>query len=219
MNRVGCAIAAGVLLAGTTAGAQSADGFRDSWFWGAKAGAVSIGTAETPREAKPSFGGEWLITRTVGALYLSADFTSVEMIGSVPDPSAFSGRRLVRFNNLRRVGFAGLVYPRTFGPLRPYGGVGLSLVVIGSAEALPDTVNGSTPTLAVEDRVEQARSRSAIQGIAGVQGQFGRLAPFAQMTFMPASGRFLVNDRSLQFFEAGVRYNFGSARDRTGRGR
>jgi hypothetical protein len=219
MNRVGFAIAAGALLVAGSAGAQTADSFRDAWFWGVKAGAVSVGTSETPREARPSFGAEWLVTRTAGALYLSADYTNVEMIGSVEDPTASNGRRLVRFNNLRRVGFAALAFPRTFGSLRPYGGVGLSLTVVARAEALTDTLNASTPSPAVHDRVDDARSRSAIQGIAGVQGQFGRLAPFAQMTFMPASARFLINDRSLQFFEAGVRYNFGSSIDRRARGR
>jgi hypothetical protein len=219
MKRAGYVVATGALLLASPLAAQSDDHFRDSWFWGVKAGAMGIGTAEVAREARPTFGAEWLVTRTVGALSLSADFTNVEMIGSVPDPSASNGRRLVRFNNLRRYSVSGVAFPRTFGPLRPYGGLGLAVHVIGRAEALADTVNGSPPPAGIDQRVEDARSRAVVQALAGVQGQFGRVAPFAQVTFLPASSRFLANDRSMQVFEAGVRYNFGPAIDRRGRGR
>jgi hypothetical protein len=219
MTKAGYVMVAGALLLSSPLQAQSGAEFRDSWFWGVKAGAMGIGTAEAAREARPTFGAEWLVTRTIGALNLSADFTNVEMIGSVPDPSSADGRRLVRFNNLRRYSVSGLAFPRTFGPLRPYGGLGLSIHVIGRAEALADTATGNPPPAGIDQRVEDARSRAVVQALAGVQGQLGRVAPFAQVTFLPASSRFLANDRSMQVFEAGIRYNFSPAIDRRGRGR
>jgi hypothetical protein len=218
MKKLGCVAAVGMLLAASSAGAQSSDTFRNSWFWGAKAGVVSIGTTEAPSTARPTVGLDWLITRSVGGLYVSTDYTNVEMHGSVADPSSPSGRRLVRFNNLRRAGFAALAFPRAFGAVRPYAGVGLSINVIARAEPVADTLGG-TVSAAVVDRANDARSRSVLQGMVGAQMQLSRVAVFGQLTMMPSTQRFLVNEHALHFLEGGVRYNFGPSTDRTSRGR
>jgi hypothetical protein len=49
--------------------------------------------------------------------------------------------------------------------------------------------------------------------MAGAQFEMRRLAVFAQASFVPSSSSFLLGDSSLGFFEAGVRYNFGGARE------
>ena len=50
----------------TAAQAQESRPFRNSWFWGAKVGTMSVGTTETGRTWAPSIGAEWLITRSAG---------------------------------------------------------------------------------------------------------------------------------------------------------
>jgi hypothetical protein len=57
------------------------------------------------------------------------------------------------------------------------------------------------------------RSRAAITGIAGLQIQASRFAIFAQESLMPASANFLFSG-VMNFFEFGIRLNFGSSIDR-----
>jgi hypothetical protein len=205
-------------LCAVPANAQQTDLFRNGWFWGAKAGVTNLSTDRSASTSRPTFGLEWLITRRIGALQVFGDYTDVDLTGSVRDPSAPGGRRAVQFSNLRRFGFAALAFPRTFGPLRPYGGIGLSLNVIGRARAVPDTVGGTVDRF-VEDRVEDARSRATVLVTAGVHAQFSRVATFAQFSWLPPYRDFLINDRSIRMVELGVRYNVGSSMDRPGRRR
>lgn len=197
-------------LLATTVQAQESRPFRDSWFWGAKVGTLSIGTTETDRTWAPSIGAEWLITRSAGGLWAFADHTSFDVTTSVADPAAANGRRDVNLRNLRRFGFAAVVSPRAFGIIRPYAGLGMSLNVIGRAEAVADSA-GNPAGSSVRTAVEDQRSRASVIGLAGVQGQFSRAALFTQLTATPASTRFLLNDGPLVGWEFGVRYNFGSS--------
>ena len=66
---------------------------------------------------------------------------------------------------------------------------------------------------AVYDRIDDRRSQVAVLGMAGGQVQFEKLAVFGQVSVVPAQSNFLLGDNVLGFFEAGVRYNFGSARE------
>lgn len=205
-----------VALTAIPARAQSVHPFQDGWFWGAKTGAAHIGTSDDPATTRGTIGGEWLITRSRGGLNLFLDYTEFDLQGSVADPSAPGGRRSVDFSNLRRGGASALAFPIQFLFLRPYGGVGLALNVIGRASA--DTTGGSI-TPAIVDAVEDARSRATVLWIAGTQAQFGRLAAFGQVTWVPPYREFLISDRSMQFFEVGLRYNVGSSIDRRSRQR
>jgi len=69
------------------------------------------------------------------------------------------------------------------------------------------------PNNAFLDKVEAARSRGAVMGMAGVQIQTRRAAIFAQEIMLPSNSNFLFSS-VLSFFEFGVRYNFGSSIDR-----
>ena len=66
---------------------------------------------------------------------------------------------------------------------------------------------------AVFQRIDDRRSQSGILGMAGLQMQFERLAVFTQATIVPAQSNFLLSNNVLGFFEAGVRYNFGTSRE------
>lgn len=203
------ALGATAVLA-TSVQAQESRSFRDSWFWGAKIGTLSVGTSEAGRTWAPSLGAEWLITRTAGGLWVFADHSSFDARGSVSDPSAASGAREVDLRNLRRYGFAAVVSPRAFGMIRPYAGLGMSLNVIGRAVPVADSA-GSTAGASVRTAIDDQRSRASVLGLAGIQAQFLRAALFTQLTATAASTRFLLNDGPMVGVEVGVRYNFGSS--------
>jgi hypothetical protein len=86
------------------------------------------------------------------------------------------------------------------------------IAVLGDARIRLDSLN-AFPSNSFIDKVETARSRSAVLGMLGVQIQTRRAAVFAQETILPANSQFLLNS-VLSFFEFGVRYNFGSSIDR-----
>ena len=195
-----------------SASAQRPRGFEDSWFWGVKAGVSTFSPTFGKSEAAATYGAEWLITRTHGALYVSVDETNMSAVSAVFDPSADAGFRTVEVEKLRRVGFAALAFPKQFGRFRPYAGLGVTLNVVGSAR--PVVFEGDDePDDAVFDRIDERRSQAAFLAMAGVQAQVNRAAFFVQASVAPASSRFLLSDSSLGFFEAGVRYNFSGARE------
>src|ERR1700716_3982219 len=81
------ATAVAALLAQPSA-AQGGRQFKDAWFWGAKTGTLVYSSATTNSSAAPLFGGEWLITRTHGGLYVAFDQTYLTTKGG------FAGRDL-----------------------------------------------------------------------------------------------------------------------------
>jgi hypothetical protein len=199
-------------VAPSVTSAQSAKDFDDSWFWGVKAGVSTFSPTLGSTHSTASYGAEWLITRTRAGLYVSYDEANVSTVSAVFDPSADNGFRPVSVDKMHRVSFAALAFPWTFGKARPYAGLGLTLNVIGSATpqlgASESEVSGD-----VAARIDDRRSQSALLAMGGVQVQFTRLAVFGQASVAPASSNFLLNNSALGFFEAGVRYNFGSARE------
>ncbi|HMF88663.1 MAG TPA: hypothetical protein VK575_11350, partial [Gemmatimonadaceae bacterium] len=128
------------------------------------------------------------------------------------DQASNTNQRRVRVNDLRRITFAGLAFPKHFGGITPYGGIGYTIAVLGDARIFLDSTN-TFPNNAFIDRVESLRSRSSILGMAGVQIQTARMAIFAQETLLPSTPNFLFSS-VMSFFEFGVRWNFGSSIDR-----
>jgi hypothetical protein len=205
------ALAASALVPAISS-AQRVREFEDSWFWGVKAGVSTFSPTLGSSHSTATYGAEWLITRTRGGLYVSADEANVSTMSAVFDPTAEGDFRPVRVRRLHRIGFAALAFPWTFGNLRPYAGLGLMLNVVG--EATP--VLSPTETTVSDDvfrRIDDRRSQSALLGMAGAQLQFHKLAIFGQASVAPGSSDFLLSNSSLGFFEAGVRYNFGSSRE------
>jgi len=199
-------------LAPSASSAQSMREFNDSWFWGVKAGVSTFSPTLGSTHSTASYGAEWLITRTRGGLYLSFDEANLSAMSAVFDPTAADNFRPVRVSRLHRVSFAALAFPWQFGRVRPYAGLGLTMNVIGSATPQlfqPET----TVDEAVVQRINDRRSQSALLGMGGVQIQFHKIAVFGQASVAPSSANFLLNNSALGFFEAGVRYNFGTARE------
>ncbi|HEX9219841.1 MAG TPA: hypothetical protein VF858_05105 [Gemmatimonadaceae bacterium] len=202
-------IATFVVTAG--ASAQEMRNFDNSWFWGFKSG---INTFTAPGRGNTStvdMGVDWLITRTKGGLYVSGNQSIFERDISVFDNGAATNRT-VRVNDLRRITVAGVAFPKHFGGITPYAGLGYTIVILGDARVFVDSTT-SFPSNAFLDEVESHRSRSAVVGMGGVQIQTMRFAIFAQETLVPSNPSFLFSS-VLSFFEFGLRWNFGSSIER-----
>jgi hypothetical protein len=199
-------------VASTEATAQSSRNFEDSWFWGAKAGINTFSLPGQGNTSTANLGIDWLITRKKGGLYVAGDQSIFERDVFFLDPSSNNGQRTVRVNDLRRLTFAGVAFPKRFGGIIPYAGVGYMIAVAGDARIMVDS-GDTQPTNAFIDDVDALRSRGSVLGMFGVQVQTRRMALFAQETLLPSTNRFMFPS-VLWFFEFGVRYNFGTSIDR-----
>jgi hypothetical protein len=211
LRAVAVAMAA-TLVVSASAHAQGMRNFDNSWFWGFKSG---INTFSVPGHGNTStvdLGIDWMITRTKGGLYVSGNQSIFERDLQVADGGSQTGQRTVRVNDLRRISVAALVFPKHFGGITPYAGLGYTIAVLGDARVFVDSAN-TFPSNAFLDQVESARSRSAVMGLVGLQIQMSRLAVFGQETVLPSNPSFLFPS-VLNFFEFGVRLNFGSSIDR-----
>jgi hypothetical protein len=204
--------AVATLVVSASANAQEMRNFDNSWFWGGKSG---INTFTVPGHGNTStvdLGIDWLITRTKGGLYVSGNQSVFQRDVEMFDAASKTGQRTVRINDLRRISFAAVAFPKHFGGITPYAGLGFMIAVLGDARIGVDSAN-TFPNNAFFDRVESARSRGAVLGMGGIQIQTKRAAIFAQETILPSNPAFLFPS-VLSFFEFGVRYNFGSSIDR-----
>jgi len=200
------------LVVSASAHAQGMRNFDNSWFWGFKSGINTFAAPGRGNTSTVDLGIDWLITRTRGGLYVSANQSIFERDIDVSDPTANRNQRTVRVNDLRRISFAGVAFPKHFGGITPYGGIGYTIAILGDARVFVDSAD-TFPNNAFLDNVESRRSRGAVFGMAGVQIQTKRAALFAQETMLPSNSNFLFSS-VLSFFEFGVRYNFGSSIDR-----
>ncbi len=209
LRAVAVALVATIVVS-SSASAQMRN-FDNSWFWGFKSG---INTFSVPGHGNTStvdLGIDWLITRTRGGLYVSANQSIFERDLEFLDPTSLTGQRTIRVHDMRRISLAGVAFPKHFGAITPYAGLGLTIAVLGDARVFVDSAN-TFPNNSFLDEVEKERSRSAVMGLAGVQIQTKRAAIFAQETMLPSNSGFLFRS-ALSFFEFGVRYNFGSSID------
>jgi hypothetical protein len=200
------------LVVSASASAQEMRNFDNSWFWGFKSGVNTFSAPGHGNTSTVDLGVDWLITRTRGGLYVSGDQSIFKRDVDVSDPASRTGQRTVQVSDLRRISFAAVAFPKHFGGITPYAGVGYTIAVLGDARVYVDSLN-TAPNNAFLDKVDAARSRGAVFGMGGVQIQTRRAAIFAQETMLPSNGQFLFPS-VLSFFEFGVRYNFGSSIDR-----
>lgn len=211
LRAVAVAMAA-TLVVSASANAQGMRNFDNSWFWGFKSGINTFSVPGRGNTSTVDLGIDWLITRTKGGLYVSGNQSVFERDLVLSDPASTTGSRTVRVNDLRRITAAAVVFPKHFGGITPYGGVGYTIAVLGDARVFVDSAN-TFPSNAFLDEVERQRSRSAVMGMVGLQIQMSRAAIFAQETVLPSNPSFLFSS-VLNFFEFGVRLNFGSSIDR-----
>lgn len=211
LRAVAVALVATIVVS-ASAEAQGVRNFDNSWFWGFKSGVNTFSVPGHGNTSTVDLGIDWLITRTRGGLYVSGNQSIFEKDLEFMDPTSSSGQRTVRVNDMRRITFAAVAFPKHFGGITPYGGIGYMLAVLGDARVFVDSVN-TFPTNAFLDEIERERSRSAVIGLAGLQIRTKRAAIFAQETLIPSSDSFLFRS-VMSFLEFGVRWNFGSSIDR-----
>ena len=197
----------------TIGSAQAGRLFKDSWFWGAKTGVMMYSTKAVENAISPMVGGEWLITRTRGALYVSYDQTFFNNDSAIQDILNTNGVRIVNIDDMRRVTFAALAFPKEYVGFRPYGGLGVALNFIQTATPRGTFVSASQAN-DIAATVEDQRTRASVLIMAGLQAQYSRWSVFGQATMMPAHAQFLINGRSTYFLEGGLRYNIGSSIER-----
>jgi hypothetical protein len=209
-------LASGLALAAVmpaAASAQAGRHFKDAWFWGAKAGLMTFSTYTTKNAVAPLIGAEWLITRSRAALYVSADQSIFEETSGFFDSQGTPYEVTIR--DMRRVTMAAMAFPKSFTIFRPYAGVGVAMNFIQDVGfATEPTFESATQAREVIRYVGDTRDRAAFLAIAGLQMQVHRFSVFGQGTIMPAQSRFLFNDRSTLFIEAGIRYNVGGSIER-----
>ena len=194
------------------ADAQGVRNFDNSWFWGVKSGVNTFSVPGHGNTSTVDLGIDWLITRTKGGLYVSGNQSIFERDLEFGDPTSNTGTRTVRVNDMRRITFAAVAFPKHFGGITPYGGIGYMIAVLGDARVFVDSAN-TFPNNAFLDEMDRERSRGAVIGLAGLQIRTKRAAIFAQETLVPSNRDFLFRS-VLSFFEFGVRWNFGSSIDR-----
>lgn len=203
-------------LLSSPSAAQEGRQFKDAWFWGLKAGALSFSSATTDNGGAPLVGAEWLITRSRGGLYLSFDQSFLTTQGGFRDQDPDSSfTRMARLKNLRRFTIAGMVFPLQRRNLHPYGGLGISLNQIGGAALLTGTINSARYAIAL-DSISSKKAAFSPIFIGGVQARYRPVSVFGQVTASPMQqGFFLANPNSNKSFnfslEFGARYNVGSS--------
>ena len=193
------------------ASAQEGRLFKDSWFWGAKAGNMTFWTTRVDRAQAPLIGVETMITRTRGGLYISGDMAFFEEESTLSSYS--TGEPIVvTIKDMRRFTAAAMIFPKSFGALRPYGGLGLSLNFIENV-SIPGASSQFERDI-VNEAAADEKSRAAPIFMVGIQLQLLRLSVFGQGSYMPAQANFLLNNNETYFVEAGLRYNIGTSIDR-----
>ena len=199
------------IVVSASAHAQEMKNFDNSWFWGFKSGINSFAVPGHGNTSTVDLGVDWVITRTRGGLYVSANQSVFERDLEFLDPTSNTGQRTIRVNDMRRITVAGLAFPKHFGGITPYAGLGFMIAVLGDARVFVDSAN-TFPTNSFLDEVERERSRSTAMVMGGVQIQTKRAAIFGQETIIPSNNSFLFRS-VLNFFEFGIRINFGSSID------
>lgn len=196
--------------------AQRAAGFDNGWFWGAKGGitqfdAIDTQTGKFKTVNATTVGGEWLITRSRGGLYLSVEQAFFDEVSTVFDPTSPGSARPVDISDMRRYHLGVLAFPVNWSGARPYLGVGYAVNVIQNA-APRGTFSSEGAMDSVFRRVDRQSTRASFVITAGIQAHVGRFALFAQAATMPTRDNFLINGSSnTMMFEGGIRYRISDA--------
>jgi hypothetical protein len=214
-----------MLVNAGVADAQASRGFKDSWFWGAKGGLLNYQVMEAtgPNTSSPTntlgimAGGDWMITRTSGGLYVGVDYTLMSHSVLVNDSISplDINPRTVALSGLRRFTFAGLFFPLQTYRLHPYFGMGFTLQHVSKA-----TPQGTFRTKPQEElalgTIASHRSTMSPVLMVGAQLRIPLAQLFGQVITTPAhDGFFLFTGGNWRTsLEAGLRWNLGSSIDR-----
>lgn len=213
------AVAALVVVDVSAASAQSTRHFHDSWFWGAKVGAMAYQVQSNTGGLAPMAGADWLITRKHGGLYVAGDYSvfseQVMVNDSINPIDVTPGGRATDIDDMFRITFAGMLFPLENQRFSPYIGMGMVLSSIVSAEAQGTYVNRTQENL-VLTTIQNFKTTVQPNLIAGAQLRLPLVSVFGHATVTRSNNTFfLFTEPSWRMtFETGLRYNIGSSIDR-----
>lgn len=205
-------------LVPAVATAQPGRPFKDSWFWGVKAGGLTYSHPDGSGSAiAMSVGADWLITRSQGGLYVS--FSNAFLTDSVSvdtlDAQDTSAPHQVTLSSVRRVEIAAVAFPDFGARVHPYVGIGVAVNQIGSADV---STAGLTPDeqALLDNQISSGRIGVSPMAIVGAQVRVPFVSVFAHATFSSLQETYFLAKSSAfsASVEFGVRYNIGSSIDR-----
>lgn len=214
-------IAVVLLLASSAsvATAQPSRHFKNSWFWGAKGGAMLYQVqSATGTALAPTVGIDWMITRTHGGLYVAYDyafFNESVLVNDSVGPTQFTPTgRQVNLKDMHRFTMLGMLFPIPSYRLQPYVGLGFSLAYIPTAEPQGAYSSRLQQDL-VLSTISQFRASASPHVMLGLQWRLPMLSAFGQASATSASQDFFLytGSRWRTMLEGGVRYNIGSSID------
>ena len=220
MRRIRALMVATAIVAAlpTIASAQHGRGFRDSWFWGIKAGGFTFADSGQAYKQAPMGGVEWLITRTKGGLYISAGqafFKNKTLTLFDPNAPVDSGFRVIDMKNMRKLDVALMGFPGEHLRFHPYVGAGFTLGEMTDVVPRGPFTNADQRTFANTVVQDQKVAFSPLL-IVGAQWRMPWFSVFGQGSISPSQKDFILyNGRPFNFtYEMGLRYNVGSSVDR-----
>jgi hypothetical protein len=214
------AVLAVIALDAGVASAQSTRHFKDSWFWGAKGGAMTYQVqSDANGGLAPVVGIDWFITRTRGGLYVAYDrafFNQFVLVNDSVSPLVVTpGGRRVDIKDMHKFSFTGMLFPLPTYRLHPYMGFGATLNSI--TKVTPQgTFGNNTQKNLVTATVNQFKTAAAPVVMFGAQLRLPLASAFVQFTATPASDLFFLWTGSgwRNTLEFGMRYNSGSSIER-----
>jgi hypothetical protein len=221
-----CVTVLGPSLRSGQASAQGPRPFRDSWFWGAYGGLASYTPVNSIDPSAPGtssmaaqVGGDWLITRKSGGLYLGFGQSFVTSQGAVLNgpTSADTGFRIVDVKSLRRVNLAAMIYPGGYVRMHPYFGFGVAFDYLGAAQPIFTTADGPKQEDYAQSAVSEVKAALGPLFLAGVQYRaLSAVSVFGQFTAAAMSKDFLLSNGNpiSMGFQLGLRYNLGPSVDK-----
>lgn len=210
------AVAALLSLDFSAAAAQTTRHFENSWFWGAKGGVLSYQVFSDTSAFTWLVGGDWLITRKKGGLYVAFDHSFVGLDSVFVNDSLSpldTEPRVIHLQGMRRFTFSGLLFPFESDRIYPYLGAGFTLSVIQKAEPQGNFRNGAQQNL-VFNTVASFKSVASPTFMVGTQLRLPLLpSAFIQATATPTSNLFFLfmGTGWRTTVEVGARYNAGSS--------
>ena len=213
------AVAALVAVDVSAAAAQSTRHFHDSWFWGAKGGAMMYQVQSNQGGGlAPMAGADWLITRKHGGLYVAGDYTifneQVFVNDSINPIDVTPGGRPTDLKDMFRFTFAGMLFPLESQRFIPYLGMGMALSSIVGANAQGTYVNRTQENL-VLNTIQNFKTTVQPNFILGAQLRVPLISVFGHATISRSNNTFFLytNPGWRMTLETGVRYNIGSSID------
>ena len=200
--------------------AQDGRPFHDAWFWGVKGGTtVYSSNFGTDMGIAPMVGLDWLITRTRGGLYVSADQSFLSTTGSFKETSSTGlVDRVVDLKHMQRVSLAMVGFPLQTPSLHPYLGIGAGMYRVGSVN-FQTPFAGSAQANVAADSVSAKKVTFAPFVMLGAQQRLPGFSVFAHGTATWLQKSFFLHSDPPKTklgltLEGGVRYNIGSSIDR-----